>query len=208
MKVFLVNIPTQNTTNYYKLCEEILTDYFHKYNIETFILEKNEFGVNPSWLKLKCFDYVDDDFVLCWDMDLLPRKSSPNILPDLDLNKMNLCVDSIFYTKTTEVPPIPLFRYNCGLIGIPKSYKPMIDEVFSEAKTSQLPSYEQYPMNFRLAKNNFVDVHELDRGWNCIYHLPGENSFIKSAKCIHYTGDVIVDVRERLIQDHHKLYFS
>lgn len=209
MKVFLINIPTENACKSYQLCYDVIYDYFKRIGVEVFLLEKNDFGVEPSWLKLKCFDYVDDDFVLCWDMDLLPRRWCPSILNDLDFTKINVVRDSIFYTKTVKpLPEAPYYRYNCGLLGIPKSYRPMLDKVFLEAKTSKLPSYEQYPLNLEWSKNDFKDVHELDKTWNCIYHLPGENSFIMSAKAVHYTGPICSGLREPLVKVHRRLYFS
>ena len=209
MKVFLINIPAKKVEEWYPLSHEILMDYFKSHNIEVFTLDKNEFGVDPSWLKLKCFDYVDDDFVLCWDMDLLPRKGCPSIVPSLDLGKINLAVDSIFYTKVIEPPPFaPYHRYNCGLMGLPRSYRPMLDKVFQESKTSKLPSYEQYPMNLELSKNGFEDVHELDNTWNCIFHLPNAAThFNSTSDVIHYTGVIGATSRKKLIQLHHRLYF-
>ena len=193
----------------YKMCYEVAMNYFKKHNIETFVLEKNDFGVDPSWLKLKCFDYVDDDFILCWDIDLLPRRSCPSIVGDLNFSKINLVVDSILYTKSATIPPIaPYHRYNCGLMGIPKTYRPLLERVFLEAKTSKLPSYEQYPMNLELSNNQYRDVHELDKTWNCIFHFPGKDSFMSSAKAIHYTGDRTSGIREDLIKMHHRLYLS
>lgn len=208
MKVFLINTPTDELKECYSLCSEILCDYFKKHNISAFFLDKNEYGVHPSWLKLKCFDYVQDDFILCWDMDLLPRKNTPNILKELNFSKINLVVDTIFYTKT-KPPHTSYHKYNCGLIGLPLKYRHITDKVFLESKTSILPSYEQYPINRELAKYNFKDVYELDKTWNCIFHLPTTpNSFYTSAKLIHYTGEFSNKDRVSLIKGHYHHYFS
>ena len=102
MKVFLINIKSDAISGYYKLCYEVLMDYFNKHKIDVFVLNKNEYGVHPSWLKMKCFDYVDDEFVLCWDMDLLPRKNCPSIVDYLNFDKINLVRDSIFYNRNIK----------------------------------------------------------------------------------------------------------
>ena len=209
MTVFLINIPPNTETHEYKLCYDVLKDYFKKYNIQTFTLDKNEFDVHPSWLKLKCFDYVDDDFILCWDVDLLPKKKCPSITNDLNFDKINAVVDTILHTNsTTPLFDASQFRFNCGLVGIPRKYRGLLDKVFLEAKTSTLPSYEQYPMNSELAKNEFKDVHELDKKWNCIFHLPTTlNSFLITSNVVHYTSIGSNDIRRSLIDSHHKSYF-
>lgn len=206
MKAFIINIPTSDMVESYRLCYEVAMNYFQRHNIDVFVLEKNDFDVDPSWLKLKCFDYVDDDFVLCWDIDLLPRNNCPSIVSELNFSKINLVVDSIFYTKSAIPPPVaPYHRYNCGLMGIPRSYKPLLEKVFLESKISKLPSYEQYPMNLELSKNQYKDVHELDKTWNCIFHFSSKDSFMASAKAVHYTGDRTVGIRDSLIKAHHRL---
>lgn len=208
MKVFLINIPTPEMEESYGQCYEVLEDYFKRHNIDTFVLRNNDFGVDPSWLKLKCFDYVQDDFIICWDMDLLPRKSTENVSNYMDHVKINLVRDTNLITGAVAPhPAAPYFRYNCGLIGIPRIYRPMLEKVFLEAKTSTLPSYEQYPLNHELSKNGFADVHELDKTWNCIFHLPGPQSFMSQAKLIHYTG-LDRKTREMLISRHRTAYLS
>jgi len=210
MKVFLIKIPSESDCQTYNQCYEVLMDYFKQHDIEVFILDKNEFGVNPSWLKLKCFNYVDDDFILCWDMDLLPKKNCPSIVNDLNFYKINMVVDTIFHTNALA----PLFganqfRFNCGLMGFPRKYRGLLDKVFLEAETSKLPSYEQYPMNSELAKNEFKDVHEFNKKCNCIFHLPTiPNSFLTSAYTVHYTGIGSDSARKSLVNSHHRLYFS
>lgn len=205
MKVFLIDIRTTPNEGY-DLCLEVLKDYFSKHQIEYFILKENKFDVHPSWLKLKCFDYIEDDFVLCWDVDLLPRKDAPSIIHDLDLGKINLAIDSTVILKNQPLW-IPEFKYNCGLIGIPKSYKKPFEEIFEAKGGVGWPSYEQYHVNQFLYP--FADVHELDKTWNCHWHMPTiENQYILSAKSIHYTGPMAFEHRDQLIRNHHKLYFK
>ena len=204
MKIFIVNIPKQEYVSFYPLCCEILMDYFKKHNLDVYFLDKNDFGVDPSWLKLRCFDYVDDDFVLCWDMDLLPRKNSPSIVNYLNFSKINMVEDWTFYTDIIKAPKYPFFKFNGGLIGIPKSYKQTMEKVFLEAKTSTFESYEQYPLNRELYKNNFNDVHELDHSWNSIFRIES----ISSLKVVHYPMVFDPLTRHKLVVFHHKVYFS
>ena len=209
MKVFVINMPSPDSVGVYKKGIEVIADYCKRFGLDLFLLEKNDFGVHPSWLKLKCFDYTNDDFVLCWDADLLPKKNIPNIVNSLKLDKINAVIDTCYYIRPSALLfPVATFRYNCGLVGFPRSYRGLMDKVFLEAKTSTLPSYEQYPLNFELAKNQWKDVHELDRSWNCIFHLPNlPTAFVTTAHMIHYTG-IDNKTREMLIDGHRSLYFS
>lgn len=209
MKVFLIDIRNENNQEEYQMCSDILMDYFNRNHIDVFVLKENKFDVHPSWLKLRCFDHIEDDFVLCWDLDLLPKRSCPSILNYLDFGKINLAVDSTLILKNQGLF-IPEFRYNCGLIGIPRTYKKPLEEIFDTCKNSDWPSWEQYHVNRYLAQNGFADVHELDKSWNCQFHPTSyENQFILSAKSVHFTG-VNVDGgnRKELINRYHSLYFK
>ena len=207
MKVFLIDIRKYNSNQEYDLCLDVLKDYFNKYHIDYFILKENEFNVDPSWLKLKCFDYIEDDFVLCWDVDLLPKKDTSSIVNDLNLGKVNLSIDSTVILKNQPLW-MPEFKYNCGLIGIPKSYKKSFENIFDAKRKSDWPSYEQYHVNKFLYP--FDDVHELDKTWNCQWHMPTLGSqYILSAKAVHYTGPMVFGPhRNQLIKNHHELYFK
>lgn len=208
MKVFLIDIRT-GANEEYEFYTDILKDYFKKHKIEYFILKENKHKVHPSWLKLKCFDYIDDDFVLCWDVDLLPKQDTPSIVPALDLNKINLAVDTTLILKN-QPKYIPEFKYNCGLFGIPRSYKDKMTEIFEANKESKWPSWEQYHVNKFLAENNYKDVHELDKTWNCQWHLPTyPNQFILSAKAVHFTGPGLDrSFKRSLVKKYHGLYFK
>ena len=207
MKIFLIDIRSESNEEEYKMCSDILMDYFNKYHFDVFILKENKHRVNPSWLKLKCFDYVDDDFILCWDMDLLPKKDCPSIYNSLNFNKINLAVDSSVILKNQKLF-IPSFKYNCGLMGIPRVYKNVMDIIFMSNTDSNWPSYEQYHINEFLAKRNFVDVHELDKTWNCLFHLPTiSHQYIVSAKSVHFSQPD-ASIRKELIRKYHELYFK
>jgi hypothetical protein len=206
MTVFFIDIGD----NIFKPGLEVLIDYCTKNNLKYYILKENAHKVHPSWLKLKCFDYVDDDFVLCWDTDLLPLKNTENINDKLNLSELNLVKDSSLYLNLPNDARVKeYFTYNCGLIGIPKKFKFSLNEIFELSSTSQLPSYEQYPFNNYIKQNN-VKINELDKEWNTLFHLPtNEHSFITKSKLIHYTGSTMSqNDRQLLITKHNKKYFK
>jgi len=200
MTVFVVKIGNNDV---YKHYSKILENYFKKYNINFFYLEENKFEVHPSWLKLKCHDYVDDDFILCWDIDILPRIDAANIVADLNLNKINLVQDTMLKIKAVNNNEIySFFKYNCGLIGMPKNYKSFFSNLFDQySLLEKYPSYEQYVVNEELSKTNYIDVHELPDKWNTIYHPPfRHNSIILQSEFIHFTkeGENSLDLINKL----------
>ena len=225
MTVFLINIPSSENEDMYRMCQDILIDYFNKYNIKVFTLTENKWNIHPSWLKMKCFDYINDDFVLCWDLDLLPKKNCPSIIPHLDFDKINMVEETgriLGQHSFTDGENLKLgqFKYNCGLIGIPLKYKNDIEYIFSTYKDSSWPCWEQYHFNKHLSKNNFKDINELNKSWNCMYHPRHiTNSFINSAKSVHITGlnvnghvttnsNINGNIRKKLIELYYNLYFS
>ena len=209
MKVFLVDIRTTSNDEEYQMGYDVITTYFKNNGIEWISLNENLYGCHPSWLKLTCFNYTDDDFILCWDLDLLPKKNCPSIIRYLDTTKINLAWDSSLILKN-RTPFIPEFRYNCGLMGIPISYKKVIDDIFELRKTSSWPSWEQYHINKWLAERNYEDVYELDNSWNCHWHPAAvPNHYILSAKAVHFTGlNVDSENRKNLIRYYNRLFFQ
>lgn len=214
MRVFLIKVTDDTNRREHELCSEVLLDYFAKLGVEVFILDHNDYGVHPSWLKMKCFDYVDDDFVLCWDLDLLPRKKCPSILDVLDQTKINVAPDTIFTLQDPDLndlmPMVPFFKYNCGLIGVPKSYRWLLDRTFTRYNSKAFPSFEQYYFNEELEVNKITDLNVLDKTWNCIFHPPTiPNHFILTSNTVHYTGKYLdSDIRPRMIEIHRRLYFA
>ena len=202
--VFVINI-IQNDVVMHNRCQTILSDYFTKHKIKVRFLTRNDYSVHPSWLKLKCFDYIEDDFVLCWDLDLLPKRNSPSIEPLLNINKINLALDSCIVNR---VNTLQSNKYNCGLIGIPKTYKPLIEQIFDSTSDKMSAPWEQAPINEAVAKNNFIDVHELDENWNKLYYCNGLlKCCSEGIKAIHY-ADLDPESRHASVALHYKQYFS
>jgi len=213
MTVFLVDIDN-NEIN--KLCLNVLCDYFKKHKIKYFVLTDRIYDRSPVWYKLRCFDHINDDFVLCWDLDLLPKKNSDSICNYLDFNKINLAVDTSVDLPVSPLTVLEFFRYNCGLMGIPRAYKAVCEQLFQEPGNRTSPLYERLKpgephdqdiINEYLYNRNFSDVHEIDSRWNTLYYLQHNVESILKAKAIHYTSHFIKD-KLPLIQKHFKSYFN
>ena len=208
MTVFVVDV-RDSCSLMHEQCKEILNDYFDRFGIKSVWLTENQRNVDSSWLKLRCFDYVDDEFVICWDLDLLPKRTTPSILSTFNTAKINLAIDSIFESSIgSAVKTLPNFRFNCGLIGIPLAYKPLVERVFDEHKTSGATTWEQFPLNAELARNQFADVHEISSTWNQLLYCSGVcKCYQKDVNLIHYAG-LTSEQKAAMIALHHKIYFK
>lgn len=213
MTVFMVSIGNEKMN---KLSLEILSNYFKKHGIKYFILTDRLYDRAPVWYKLKCFDHINDDFVLSWDLDLLPKKGIDSIVSYLNTSKINLAVDTSLMLSTPPLTLLEFFRYNCGLIGIPRTYKPVFDMLYKEPEVRSSPLYEKLKpgepneqdiINEYLFKNNYKDVHEIDSRWNTLYYIQGNAVPILRAKAIHYTSPFIKN-KLPLIEKHFKTYFN
>lgn len=200
-------------------CLDVIVDYFEKCKIKYHIHTEKSYNLHPSWYKLKAFDFIEDDFVLSWDLDLLPKKNAESILPFLNFSKINLALDTAVILKNLNfLNEQKHFRYNCGLMGIPKTYRNFCNYIFefSKDKTPSLqfpnPSpTEQDIINEMLYLNNFSDVHEIDPKFNTLYYTEPKNfKNIISSKCIHYTSYFLQDnpMRKVLIEKHCNNYFK
>lgn len=197
---------------------EVLIDYFKKYDLKYFILDKKIYNLHPSWYKLKAFDYIDDDFIVSWDIDLLPKKNAPNILPQLNFNKINLALDTgVTLGKIEALKKFSYFKYNCGLMGIPKKYKTFCENIFKYS-SNKIPvpgninpfPNEQDIINKELSKNNYSDVHEIDTRFNTLYYTcKGNIKNLLNSFFIHYTAyNLDFKTRNTLIQKHYNTYFK
>jgi hypothetical protein len=197
-------------------CLKVVQDYFEKNNIKSFVLREKIYDLHPSWYKLKAFDYIDDDFILSWDLDLLPKKNAPNIIPLLSIDKINMVKDTSVLLNNT-ISKKEYFRYNCGLVGMPRKFKGLYDKIFSQS-INKLPSQndtnpsptEQDLINEELYKNNFEDVHEIDHKFNTLYYSSRDNiKNILSSHVVHYTSaDLTAKQRNILTNKHYKNYFN
>jgi hypothetical protein len=168
MTIFVINVGNVDYGKYSIPLIQKLCDYN---NVNLFILNNdtflNKYNLHPSWLKLFCHNLIDDDFIITWDLDLIPLKMY-DIKNIFDLNKINLSYDtgvlhnlSFFNEK---------FKYNCGLIGIPKVYKDTLNNIYEiNGKNPTYPSYEQYYVNDYIYDNK-IDINVLDNKYNFLYN--------------------------------------
>lgn len=186
---------------------EVLTHYFKKNKYDfTFIKDiedKNYKNAHISWCKLLSHKFINSYFILCWDLDLLPKTPIENIKTAIDFNKINLARDSSLLIG--GLPYNENFKYNGGLFGIPKAYQVFAEEIYNKFAPGSRPSYEQYYLNDELANQN-ISVNVLPQEYNTFY-LPDNHILIKNAKCVHFGWKHCVP-KAKYIEEHHKNYFE
>lgn len=202
MTIFVIDIDCE----YSKYSIPVIQNFCSFNKVNLFILKsnikQNIYGKHPSWLKLFSHDLVNDDFILCWDLDLLPIKNFK--LDFLDLAKINLAHDSGFlkdgFTFNGK------FKYNCGLIGIPKKYSDLFKNIyFNQAANSNYPSYEQYHIN-DLIHDKSIDINLIDNKYNYLFD---GNSIPDEVQSIHYTWKInSQNHRVDLIKAHFEKYMK
>jgi len=183
----------------------VLSDYFKRHCIEHRFIEevpacldlKNS---HPSWWKLLAHMIVPGyDFIICWDLDLLPR--SPDVKVLGDFNRSSLCFAWDSHAKYFPTDKfLPSFKYNGGLMGIPASYSEFMKSIFIKYAPGTYPSYEQYYLNEELA-NYSIPVHELPADVNVLYSF----SEFPSARLQHYTYK---HEAKSCIKTHREQYFG
>ena len=165
--------------------KKILSHYFNKHNIihhyieETTLDTKNS---HPSWWKLLCHKILPDyDYIICWDLDLLPINSNIDFLQYFNMNKITMAIDSC----AKHYPHLKYnnnFKYNGGLIGIPKTLASEMEDIFNKYAPGVRPSWEQYYLNDTIVENN-IPIHELPETINVLFSTPDfDTALIK-----HYT---------------------
>ena len=206
MTLFCINVGNLEYSKYSlplikKLCE---------YNdIKLFVLdedvEANIHKAHPSWLKLLCHSLIDDEFILCWDADLIPARLY-KFDKLINFDKINACYDQSYvrdgFTFNGK------FKYNCGLIGIPKKYKTFMEDIYhNKSANTRYPSYEQYHVNDALYDNN-ISIHNLDTSLNMMYD-GSEILENNSNYNIHYTWKIKSEQhRLDLVRNHNKLFYN
>jgi len=167
MTIFVINI---GNVEYGKYSIPIIEKLCEYNNINLYILDKdisqNKYRNHPSWLKLFCHDLVNDDFIISWDLDLVPLKLY-DIKSIFKLDSLNMVKDT---SLLVEGGYNLKFRYNCGLMGIPKSFSEKFIEIYNKRAPFPLyPSYEQYYVNDYIYDNN-IRINELELKYNYLYN--------------------------------------
>jgi hypothetical protein len=188
--------------------KEVLVHYFEKHKIPYIFMEEepsidykkgDPSWLNPSWLKLICHRiFPDYDTIICWDLDLLPATPDTEVIQDFDMNSLCMAFDSTH--GQSILPFCPDFKYNGGLICIPKKFSDFTEHIFDTFSRGSLPSLEQYYLNNMISENE-VPVFELPRDINVLF---GSTDFEK-ARLQHYTHG---DHAKQFIALHRDYYFS
>jgi hypothetical protein len=163
----------------------IILEFCLHNNVRLHVVRENPYDLHPSWLKCLCHKMIDDDFIVCWDLDLLPTKPY-TLMEYFDPERINMAQDYIFQIQQ---PPIfnDNFRFNGGLIGIPKSYSGFFEDIFhNHDKSKEYPSYEQYHLNDKIVETG-TQVHELPVELNFAKIWNGVEQDTSRALNIHYT---------------------
>jgi len=204
MTVFVINIGDTGYSNYAIPLIKSLCDFN---NVKLFVLDKdipqNTKRLHPSWLKLFCHDLVDDDFIVCWDLDLLPTYKH-DFTDIFNINELNFCTDWSLIKSNERFNH--KFNYNCGLIGIPKTYSDFFKSIYYDIKNPIYPSYEQYYVNDKIYDKK-IKVNELSGNLN--YFYDGTSIYDDNVKNIHYTWKIQSNNhRIQLIKEHYEKYYK
>ena len=184
--------------------KKVLVDYFSRNKITYHFVEKTPNielrNSHPSWWKLLAHKILPGyDYIICWDLDMLP--SSPTVKCFEEFNPNQLCLAWDLVAKHfPESKFIPEFKYNGGLIGYPSSAVPFMEEVFNKYAPGTYPSYEQYYLNQEIARQSYP-VYEFPGDINVLYGAPE----FETARLKHYTGR---DDAKSKIHDHVVRYFE
>jgi hypothetical protein len=206
MTVLVVNVESAGLANYSKYSLPFIQKICEHNNVKLHVLYKdipqNINKVHPSWLKLFCFDLIDDDFIISWDLDLVPTKLY-KFKEFFDLDKFNACYDPSFTKQGFTFNG--KFKYNCGLMGIPKKYSNDLKRIYEEkSKQTTYPSYEQYHINDWIFDNK-IKVKTLDQNMNSMFD--GSELFSDSVLNRHYAWQIkSYEHKEDLIEKHDKKY--
>lgn len=135
-------------------------------------LKHNTRGAHPSWYKTLAHRHTDYkyDFILCWDLDLIPCKSDSVsiVFDEVDTKKFYSCPDTILFERgclssnekytRMDCSDCSKFRWNCGLLGIPKSHASTLEKMYDDNCNSTRHSWEQYYINDYLSANEHLIV--------------------------------------------------
>lgn len=143
--------------------------------------ERNVRKAHPSWVKTIAHDIYDSDFIITWDLDLCPTKLY-DLKQYFDITRLNLGYDRAYEFDNWMYNG--KFKYNCGLIGIPKSYAPALKDLYDRFSAENIyPSWEQYHINDYIFDNN-IEINLLPSALNCMYFEKMPEEFLN----IHYTN--------------------
>lgn len=191
---------------------QVIKDFF-VYNDTPLVVVENDLAQNyhrahPSWLKMFCHDIIDDDFVLCWDLDLLPdsRYRITDFIKDRSRFHIGIECGLLYGWPMDRYGP--KFKYNCGFMGVPKSFGPIFNDIYSRfgGNPQNRDCWEQLYVNDYLVDND-VDVCIIRPEFNC--SLNNRAEFLPNVRNKHYTYGVMDSwQRAEMIKQHRIEYFN
>lgn len=119
--------------------------------------------VPPSWYKLLCHKLCKSPFIVCCDLDIFIMPSAPPIHEVIQPDMINICKDGS-NPNSNLIKRFPFFKYNCGLIGIPKTSQNFMENIYRKnAMTGKWPTWEQMYVNQALINK---PINLLPKRWN------------------------------------------
>lgn len=183
--------------------KRVLEDYFKFNGIPYyFVTEKPSFDTkdaHPSWWKLKVHSmFPVYDFIITWDLDLLPRSRDIKVIHEFDMTKLCMVRDSSVPDTENGYSPC---KYNGGLIGIPKTFQAFMENIFDRCAPGGFnDGWEQGHLNQAIYECN-IQLYELPRKLNGLY----STQYFQDALLQHYTHG---DNAKYKISEHHNMYFD
>ena len=183
--------------------KRVLEDYFKFNGIPYyFVTEKPSFDTkdaHPSWWKLKVHSmFPVYDFIITWDLDLLPRSRDVKVIHEFDMTKLCMVRDSSVPDTENGYSPC---KYNGGLIGIPKTFQAFMENIFDRCAPGGFnDGWEQGHLNQAIYECN-IQLYELPRKLNGLY----STQYFQDALLQHYTHG---DNAKYKISEHHTMYFD
>lgn len=199
MDVAVINIGSCDYANYSIPLIRKLCDYNNvNFHVISKDISQNVCNAHPSWLKAFLHDEIDSDFIIAWDADLIPT-CYYHFEEYFDKTRLNLGYDAAYSRHNWDYNG--KFKYNCGLIGIPKEFSVIFKGLYDKHAAANLyPSWEQYHVNDYIHDNN-IEINLLPDVLNYMYD--GE-IIASNVLNIHYNMWLIRSELERLelIKDH------
>lgn len=197
---FAISMP-----DYAEFALDCLRAYYAKYEIPLTVIDKIPEGVSvkhPSWLKLICHDLINADYIICQDLDLLPTNGNTSVLCFVDKIRLSLVPD-----EAAPFTKYPHFKYNCGLMGVPKSEAGFLKNIFDTYRNdpNNWPSWEQYYVNNVIGETKH-EVCEMPLFMNQYWNPSVE---YEKFSFVHYTYNIPQEQkRSHMLQHHPKWWIN
>lgn len=182
----------------------VIKKYFKDNGHDVHLIRRTPYDTvvqHPSWLWLKCHELLPNyDYILTWNLDILPVIFNDDIFKNLDMSLLGAVVED-----PSMHGMFPHFKYNCGMVGVPKAYAEFCSEVYTKwmSNPKDWPSYEQYYVNMEIGERK-IPVHEVPKKYAWYYNSPN----YETATCWHYTNTVHKHSIVELFKKHYDRVFQ